>query len=274
MPDLSTTADGGSKRTLSAPRCQGRAPRELPLSIARGGGVPWRRKPLPHPGASCPALTQEEEEGEVDDAGATLVKRCPSWPQATRSDGNGNADAQQHGVKHGKTVSWSPNCRILTLNRASSSPCCSPVERTMSPIECSGEDLQEGCSPLVAPLRPAGPPPMGAAGPPTAEAPEANERCGVDSAVAEQRTAREQLMHDQLQAAQNDVAQLLAEARERDGAMRLVQAALDKARSHIDELKRDGMRREKDFASSHAALLELAEERTLRTEKLLVALGY
>lgn len=74
--------------------------------------------------------------------------------------------------------------------------------------------------------------------------------------------------------ADSEKSELRVEARERDGAMRLVQAALDKAGSHIDEPKRDGRQRERDFTSSHAALLELAEERTLRIEKLLVALGY
>jgi len=269
------TADGGLKRTVSAPVRGERAPRELPLSIARGGGVPWRRKPSRHPGATCPALKREEE-GEDNDAGAWLVKQCPSWSPAARLDGKGNVDALENEGKQGKTVSWSPTCRILTLNRASSSPCCTPFERAMSPIECCGEDLEEGGSPLAMPLCAVGPPPLGAACPPTTEAeePEAIQRCGVDSADAKQRTARERVMHDQLQAAQNDVAQLLAEARERDGAMQLVLAALDKARSHIDDLKRDGRRRERDFASSHAALLELAEERTFRIEKLLVALGY
>jgi len=141
-----------------------RAPRELPLSIARCGGVPWRRKPSRHPGTTCPALKREEE-GEDNDAGAWLVKQCPSWSPAARLDGKGNVDALENEGKQGKTVSWSPTCRILTLKRASSSPCCTLFERAMSPIECCGEDLEEGGSPLAMPLCAVGPPPLGAASP-------------------------------------------------------------------------------------------------------------
>ena len=141
-----------------------RAPRELPLSIARGGGVPWRRKPSRHPSTTCPALKQQEQ-GEDNDAGAWLVKQCPSWSPAARLDGKGNVDALENEGKQGKTVSWSPTCRILTLKRASSSPCCTLFERAMSPIECCGEDLEEGGSPLAMPLCAVGPPPLGAASP-------------------------------------------------------------------------------------------------------------
>ena len=168
---------------------------------------------------------------------------------------------------------------VVVFGRANSFPCFSPVrecgEEEASPEGSGGRHFDtepasgdtassggDGAQPLEGP----------AGGEPAVQ--QRALRCGArPGADAEQpSTARERALQDELRAAQSHVSQLLGEARERDCAARQAQADLHEARSHNDALKQDVRRRDEQFASSHAALLGLAEERALGMERLLGAL--